>query len=176
MTAHTGNGRRRTTIASLPVELLVVIFRDVYKQGKASGVNLFAVTAVCSFWRDAATMVPEFWTRVKILIDLPHFSISFVASLLARSRDLVIEKAVVTRSIWTETNDECERTRVMSIMQAIAPHIRRCRAITFEVRFSSSLPSFPRDFRGTAERLESLELLCAEDDGGAPSNVGEMSR
>ena len=60
----------------------------------------------CSFWKNAVTMVPEFWTRVKILIDSPHFSASFVTSLLAQSRDLVIEKVDVSRSIWTAMNDE----------------------------------------------------------------------
>jgi hypothetical protein len=63
----------------------------------------------------------------------------------------------------------------MSVMQIIDPHIHRCRAISFNVLFSSSLPSFPGDFHGSARLLKSLELKCVEDDGGAPSDVGESS-
>jgi hypothetical protein len=52
LTAHAGNGRRKTTIASRPVELLVVILRDVYEQCKASGVDPIALSSVYSFWRN----------------------------------------------------------------------------------------------------------------------------
>jgi hypothetical protein len=88
---------------------------------------------------------------------------------------LILEEVIITRNDWTATNDEREMARVMSVMQIIDPHIHRCCAISFNVLFSSSLPSFPGDFHGSAQLLTSLELRCVEDDGGAPSDVGETS-
>ena len=113
-------------------------------------------------------MTPEFWTRIVILIDSSSFSLSAITSQLAWSRDLILELAVTSRAGTLATaNGEHERARVMSVMRVIGPHIRRCRAIAFNVRFSSSLPSFPNGFNGAAKYLRSLKLECAEDDGGA---------
>jgi hypothetical protein len=120
-------------------------------------------------------LTPEFWTRITILIDLPFFSASSIASAFARSHNLILEEVIITRYTWTATNDEHERARAMSVMQIINPHIHRCRAISFSVLFSSSLPSFPDDFHGTAKHLTSVKLRCVEDDGGAPADAGELS-
>ena len=114
-------------------------------------------------------LTPEFWTRIVILIDSSTFSLSSIASQLAWSRDLILELTVTRRSgtLATANDEHEERARVMSVMRVIGPHIRRCRAIAFNVRFSSSLPSFPNGFNGAARYLRSLKLECAEDDGGA---------
>jgi hypothetical protein len=49
----------------------------------------------------------------------------------------------------------------------INPHIDRLQKLHFNVGFSSSLPSFPDNFHGTATKLKSLRLECEEDDGGS---------
>jgi hypothetical protein len=52
-------------------------------------------------------------------------------------------------------------------MDLIVPHIHRIRKLSINVMFSSSLPSFPTDFHGTAAAMRNLELQCKEDDGGS---------
>jgi hypothetical protein len=163
------------SIASLPVELLAIIFKDVYKQCKRFRFDPFALASVCSFWRKAASLAPEFWTRVAILIDSSSFSVSSVTSVLARSRDLIIENLVVSRNNWIGMTSEREREHVMSVMEVVRPHIQRCRRIVFSVRFSSTLRSFPTDFYGTAEHLHTLKLRCVEDNGGAPPTLNDTS-
>jgi hypothetical protein len=169
----------KASIASLPVELLVVIFKEVFKkhigQRVRFNLNSLAFASVCSFWRKAALLAPEFWTRVVILIDSPSFSVSSVTATLARSHDLILDNFVVTRDIWTGMTSKQERENVMSVMQVIGPRIRHCRTVFFNVRFSSSLPSFLTDFSGTAKHLHTLKLKCMEDDGGAPPSLNETS-
>jgi hypothetical protein len=108
---------------------------------------------------------------------MPEFSATLVSSVLGRSHNLIIQGVIFTRHVWIAMNDEFEheRARVLMGMQGIAPHMHRCRSITFNVRFSSSLPSFPNDFHGNAEYLESLALSCLEDDGGAISTLSETN-
>ena len=120
-------------------------------------------------------LTPEFWTCITFPIEMPDFSVASVSSILVRSRNLVLQEVNIIRYMSITMNDEDERARVMMGMQAIAPHMHRCRSIMFNVQFSSSLPSFPNDFHGNAEYLESLILNCLEDDGGAVSTVSEMS-
>ena len=120
-------------------------------------------------------LTPEFWTYITFLIDMPDFSVASVSSILVRSRNLLLQEVNFIRRMSIAMNAEDERARVMMGMQAIAPHMHRCRSIMFNVQFSSSLPSFPNDFHGNAEYLESLILNCLEDDGGAVSTVSEMS-
>jgi hypothetical protein len=50
-------------------------------------------------------------------------------------------------------------------MNLIVPHIHRIRELSINVMFSSSLPSFPTDFHGTAAMMLNLELQCRVDDG-----------
>jgi len=120
-------------------------------------------------------LTPELWTRITFFLDSPYFSAAFVAAVLARSHNLILEKVTFRRKIWTAMNDEHERARVVMARQVIASHLHRCRAIVFNVRFSSSLPSFPSDFHGNAKHLKSLTLRCLEDDGAAISSVNETS-
>ena len=65
----------------------------------------------------------------------------------------------------------------MSIMKTyIYPHMHRIRKLRIDVRFSSSLPSFPHDIHGVTTNLVYLELSCREDDGGRtlPTNNREL--
>jgi hypothetical protein len=77
--------KRPGMVEHLPVELLAIIFGLVYDQeilepsdslcpewqdaADIVSPSLFpyAIASVCSFWRDVASLVPNFWTRVVIL-------------------------------------------------------------------------------------------------------------
>ena len=170
------NGRKKTSVSSLPVEILAKIFGEIYRSCLSkSEWNSSALASVCPSWEFAMLLTPEFWTYINLLLDMPDFSVASVSSVLVRSRNLVLQEVNFIRYMSIAMNGEDERARVMMGMQAIAPHMHRCRSIMFNVQFSSSLPSFPNDFHGNAEYLESLILNCVEDDGGAVSTVSEMS-
>ena len=119
------------------------------------------------------SLAPDFWTRLTIPLDVPQFSVSYVAYLLGLSHNLTLVRVIFTRTVWTVANDEHERARVMIAMQAISSHMHRCCAITFNVQFSSSLPSIPSYLYGGAKHLTALVLRCLEDDGGAISTLSE---
>ena len=175
-TTLSANIRKKTPISSLPVEVLAKIFGEVYRSCRSkSEWNLSTLASVCPFWEFAMLLTPEFWTYITFLIDMPDFSMASVSSVLVRSRNLVLQEVNFIRYMSIAMNGEDERARVMMGMQAIAPHMHRCRSIMFNVQFSSSLPSFPNDFHGNAEHLESLTLNCVEDDGGVVSTVSEIS-
>jgi hypothetical protein len=76
---------------------------------------------------------------------------------------------MITRRHFNHPADsQHERTQVTSIMKGlINPHMHRIRRLFFDVMFSSSLPSFPGAFRGTASILDELHLRCKGDNGSS---------
>jgi hypothetical protein len=167
--------------------LLLIIFKLVYKQEtrkkkknikpdslyswrkvdlRSPALFPYAIAAVCSLWRDVASMVPEFWTRVVVLVDSPTTPLPAVVSQLSWSRDLSLDITITTWAGNDPTDGRQERVHIKSIMKVLNPHMHRLRQLIFNVKFSSSLPSFPDDFHGTANLLRNLRLLCREDDGG----------
>ena len=113
-------------------------------------------------------LVPEFWTRIVILVDQHPTPLPAVECQLAWSRDLPLNVAVTRRvdTYTAEDKDECVRTK--QVISLLLPHVHRCRNLSFDVMFSSSLPSFLDDFKDSAPLLRCLKLECKEDDGGAP--------
>ena len=178
---------RRANTKNLPAELLLVIFKLVYKQQletrplwpaiessvrgpdwiekDIASTSLFpyAIASVCSLWRDVMSLVPEFWTRVMVLVDSPSILPSAVISW---SRDLPIELIVTRKDFEHSVDSQQERTQAVSILKTlINPHIHRIRKLCFKVMFSSSLPPFPTGFDGDPRILSRLGLECKEDDG-----------
>jgi hypothetical protein len=164
---------------NLPIELLLVIFKLVYEQEMLSGPptdlsdtlspSLFpyAIASVCRLWRDAMSMVPEFWKRIVVPVDSPSESLpSAVLSQLSWSRDILLDLIVSRTDFECSVNSQREMTHVMLIVKAfINPHIRRLWRLRFDVMFSSSLPPFPGSFCSVSGSLRHLELGCRENRG-----------
>ena len=128
----------------------------------------YALASVCSLWRDAMSFLPKFWSRIVFFVDPPATPLSAFLSQLSWSQGVEIHDIVVTRRSFHDSVDcNHEKAQIRSIMNILGPHIHRIRQLRFDVAFSSSLPSFPFDFRGSATILHHLELRCKEDDGGA---------
>jgi hypothetical protein len=113
----------------------------------------YALASVCSVWREAMSLVPKFWRRVVILTDPPATPLSAIVSQLAWSRDRELEVIVTRRDLHNAVKDPRERSNMISIMNILCSHIHRIRELHFDVVFSSSLPFFPTDFRGSAPIL-----------------------
>jgi hypothetical protein len=116
--------------------------------------------------------VPKFWERLVILVDSPATPLSAIVSFLSWSRNKPLN-VTITRRWGTEDpmNGQPELWRIITIMNILGPHLHRIHGLCFDVTFTSSLPSFPYCFRGSAPILERLELLCRKDDGGRDSGI-----
>lgn len=195
------------SITSLPVELLLAIFKRVFvqtrisndqsalhiclsgsddhldrtcgceddpyetqwdieetKDGFGSCIFPYNISLVCHQWQEVAQLVPSFWTRLIVPIDSNPPPLPRIKFELGLSHSLPLDIIVRRRAAFDEEIDEKTYTR--EVMTLLAPHIWRCRTISFEVRNSSSLPSILLDFYGKAEFLLKLKLKCDVDDGG----------
>jgi hypothetical protein len=176
---------KTSIVTSFPAEVLLIIFKLVYREERRHRFNHdafwpskqdnlspslfpYSVAAVCSYWREIMALVPEFWTRIVILVDQHATPLPAVECQLAWSRDLPLNVAVTRRMNTYTAEDNDESVRTHQIISRLLPHLHRFRNLSFEVMLSSSLPSFPNDFKGSAPLLQSIKLECMEDDGGAP--------
>ncbi|KAH7912667.1 hypothetical protein BJ138DRAFT_749699 [Hygrophoropsis aurantiaca] len=182
-------------ISSLPVELLRKIIGFVYGANcqqryfsleaeldsewvevKPTSPSLFpyAVASVCTWWRDIMALIPEYWTRIVVIIDAPSPSPISVESCFQWSQNLPLN-VYVTRSnplplnyCLSEPDRQRELAQVTLVMNSLRSNVLRCKKIHFDVVHSSSLPSIPEDFHGTAPYLRELELICHVDDDESP--------
>jgi hypothetical protein len=137
------------------------LYHDSVERILSPSLYPYNIAAVCSLWRDIASLVPKFWRYVVIFVDITP--LSAVASQLSWSCDLAID-VVITRKVFHGAVDaRHEREQVVAIMNILGPQIHRLRELHFDVMFSSSLPSFPHDFHGAAPILLYLALQCREE-------------
>ncbi|KAH7919182.1 hypothetical protein BV22DRAFT_1075579 [Leucogyrophana mollusca] len=174
--------RPRSPIESIPFELFLEIFRLVYMQHRRKQLRCnqtewipvdptrtsifpYPVASVCSWWRDILSTVPEYWTRIIILIDKP--SPISASSCFEWSNNLPLDLVVTPQGSYGMSPQETvrEKAQVASAMNLLRPHIPRCKTIRFNVARSSSLPSLLENFHGVAPILHELELQCQYDDG-----------
>ncbi|RDB21872.1 hypothetical protein Hypma_011158 [Hypsizygus marmoreus] len=126
----------------------------------------YALSSVCTKWRDVMSLVPEFWTRIIIHTDAHDFSPSFLRAHLQWSRDLAIDITVLQQRANSFRNSKLlENSRLREIIDIVGPHVRRCRTLRFYVTYTSSLPNIASDFYGTAPNLTNLRLQASIGDG-----------
>ena len=131
----------------------------------------FAISAVCSFWKDVMSFVSSFWTRIVIVVDSRDTHPSAISSQFLWARDLPLDVVVTTAP-----NGRCDIMAMATIMRTyINPHLHRMRGLSFNVKSSSCLPLFPRDFHVPAPKLMRLRLECREDDGGNDEHERSLS-
>jgi hypothetical protein len=126
-----------------------------------------SIISVCPIWRGIMLSVPKFWRRLVILVDSPATPLSVIISHLWWSLGKPLD-VTITRRWNTEdpVDGRLERSRITEIMNILSRHFDVIHELRFDVTFSSSLPSFPSDFHGSAAILDHLELRCRVDDGG----------
>ncbi|KAF5387174.1 hypothetical protein D9615_002156 [Tricholomella constricta] len=135
----------------------------------------YPLAAVCRQWRDVLEDVPVFWTRVVALIDRRPTDLSRLQKQLQLSKDQPLDVFVLRRPDAYEDSDPREHDRCRSVINALMPHLQRCRSISFDVIDTSSLPSISHDFRGSAPLLTSLTLNARKDDGKASGDWNSVS-
>ncbi|KAF8837211.1 hypothetical protein BDN67DRAFT_956980 [Paxillus ammoniavirescens] len=184
--------RQRVSIGHLPVELIMMIFHEVYKLGldwwavegseppplarvdfPSSTLFPDALAMVCSAWREMLSSVPSFWTRVVIAIDgnaTPHCP---VKGSFEWSRPLPIDVLI---SPYSSTYDEDpgEGHCVEAVMRYLVPELHRCRSIRFNTVQVSSLPPL-QAFSGQAPLLQEFELGCTPYDPWAEEEPGDVA-
>ncbi|KAF8955066.1 hypothetical protein BDZ97DRAFT_1861828 [Flammula alnicola] len=159
---------KRTSILSLPSEVLLRIFEEVYlaschidfdsaPPSKLADPALFpyCIMRVCKAWKTLVRSVPLFATRVIIFVDEPVV-FKDLQDQFRDSKSLLI-KVFVVRKEYPETNDPLEKDGVVDVMKALIPHITRCQVVVFDLLHSSSLPRIA-DFSGKAAKLRTLRI------------------
>ncbi|KIJ16011.1 hypothetical protein PAXINDRAFT_132610 [Paxillus involutus ATCC 200175] len=181
--------RQRVSIGHLPVELIMMIFHEVYKLGLGwwavegsehpplasvdfPSSTLFpdALAMVCSAWREMLSSVPSFWTRVVVAID-GNATHCPVKGSFEWSRPLPID-VLISHSSYDENPGEGHR--VEAIMQYLVPELHRCRSIRFNTIHVSSLPPL-QAFSGQAPLLRELEFGCTPYDPWAEEEPGDVA-
>ncbi|RDB26563.1 hypothetical protein Hypma_005674 [Hypsizygus marmoreus] len=160
------------SIHSLPTELLISIFKFVYSGKARYPFEMKPLPAlnnllnVCQRWDSIIQSLPIFWTHVKIFVDSNPTPLSRVHSFFGCSGSFPIDVEVLRRSGTYDAPDAAEYDRCRAVIDIMAPHLARCRTISFDVINSSSLPSISRDFRGAAPLILCLELKCPDRQRG----------
>ncbi|KIJ07436.1 hypothetical protein PAXINDRAFT_173490, partial [Paxillus involutus ATCC 200175] len=182
--------RQRVSIGHLPVELMMMIFHEVYELGldwsaaaelptlatvyyPSSTIFPNALAMVCSAWRNTLSSVPFFWTRVAIAIDgnaTPH---SLIKGSFEWSRPLPIDVLIAPYSSTCDENPG-EGHRVEAVMRYLVPELHRCRSIRFNTNQVSSLPPL-QAFSGQASLLRTLEFGCTPYYPWAEEEPGDVA-
>jgi hypothetical protein len=126
----------------------------------------YTVTGISSRLRRIATGTSSFWTRIEVYIDeSPDKFGKMLECHDMRSRDQPLDISIFrTRCDHPAIDTEEEGKRMELIMKTlINPRLHRIQSL-FIILAESSLPSFPDAFRGSADNLETLELIGRGDD------------
>lgn len=131
----------------------------------------YNVAAVCKLWLDVLSRIPQCWTRV--IIDVA-FDPSKFLDIFLWSKDLPKLEVTIFNSHTHHSNNvddsSVERQRVSAIVDALRPHISRCKIITFDLTFLTSLPSPMFFLLEDAPHLKKLVLECKVDNAGSPED------
>ncbi|KAF9220760.1 hypothetical protein BS17DRAFT_786488 [Gyrodon lividus] len=178
--------------AELPTEILMEIFKLVYEEHRTLpyrfydkgplkeawidedpfSVSLFpfAIAAVCSRWCDILAGVPEYWTRLVLLVGEDPTDPVTISSCLQWSGDLPLSVTVTRENLGPNQSDEQESHRSRLVLDLLHPHIPRMESLTVSVLHSGSLPDIFNDWGGLAAKLETLMLSNVIDDDFAVEN------
>ncbi|KAF8075896.1 hypothetical protein FPV67DRAFT_388319 [Lyophyllum atratum] len=129
----------------------------------------YPISAVCQRWRDIVESVPAFWTRIVVFVDTRPTPPSRILKQLRLSGTLELDVFILRRPETYIQDDVGEHERCRAVIDLLMPHLHRCRAVSFDVINTSSLPSISRDFRGPALALTELTLKARVDDGSRSS-------
>jgi len=152
-----------------PLDPDPVIWEWIERDLRSESLFPFNAASVCKLWRDILARMPECWTRVvfDVVSDPRPFLDAF-----SWSRNLEkIEVAIFNSSEYAgEVDEALEKNCISAIAQALQPHVHRCRSISFDIIYSSSLPPPNTFFLRGAPDLHELLLECRIDDFDASTH------
>ncbi|KAF8158407.1 hypothetical protein B0H34DRAFT_708666 [Crassisporium funariophilum] len=149
-----------TVISELPQPKTTWIEKDLY----SPALFPFCVALVCRRWRDMLAQTPEMWNRIVLDVDVDPTPL---LGAFSWSKDLQLEVLVVSRGEknGTQPEQQLENQRVWSITKLLIPHIHRCSAVTYDITYSSSLPTLGLIFKQNPIDLVKLKVECRIEDG-----------
>jgi hypothetical protein len=134
-----------------------VIWEWIERDPRSESLFPFNAASVCKLWHNILAGITECWTRV--VFDLASDPGPFLNA-FSWSRNLEkIEVAIFNSSECTQDVDEAlEYKRLSAIAQALQLHVHRCRSISINTIYSSSIPSPNIFFLRDAPNLYELLL------------------
>ncbi|KDR73015.1 hypothetical protein GALMADRAFT_252421 [Galerina marginata CBS 339.88] len=143
-----------------------LLFNWIEEDLRSTSLFPYNIASVCKLWRDILAGIPECWTRV--VFDLAKDPAPFIDVFLWSKALTGIEVFVFNSSeapdIVQESHRDLEYDRVSRIVQALVPHIDRCKSVTIDITYSSCLPSPTIFFRQDLSNIEKLSLISRIDD------------
>ncbi|KAF8882666.1 hypothetical protein BD779DRAFT_1472804 [Infundibulicybe gibba] len=142
-----------------PKELFAKIFSTACERTDDEYDHLFqfSLAAVSKQWQDIVLNFPCVWAPLCVALNRP-VSMTGVQACLDRSGSMPLD--IVLYYPETSEGHELEAGRVETLIQALKPHIARCRSLKLYLRteaaLKASLDHLP--VRGLAEKLEELVL------------------
>ncbi|KDR77430.1 hypothetical protein GALMADRAFT_155377 [Galerina marginata CBS 339.88] len=137
-------------------------------EGDLRSTSLFPynVASVYKLWRDILAEIPECWTRVvfDVAKDPAPFIDVFLWSKALTDIEVFVFNSSETPDAAQESHRDLEYDRVSRIVQALVPHIDRCKSVTIDITYSSCLPSPTIFFRQDLPNIEKLSLNSRVDD------------
>ncbi|KAL0960004.1 hypothetical protein HGRIS_011656 [Hohenbuehelia grisea] len=174
--------QQQASITDLPSELLLMIFKLVHSLVPPAGKHAYFdgwlakedfpnltfpynLSSVCRTWQDVMSLVPEFWTRLVVYVDVPWQPASLQEQ-LKWSKNLPFELILTKKNPDDNLKHPLEQRRTQSSVTTLMSQINRCTSFSIlHLQSSSSLPSIATDFTHPANNLQTLRLDCQRDDG-----------
>jgi len=158
----------RTSIASLPTEILLLVFHFVWLDSKSQGETPplgdfdpalfpFAIAHVCRHWLDLLSSESEYWDKIVIRLDSPLFSPLVIDKYLSRSKCDAFIVSYDRNVQGAMLPIEEEQRRIDLAMGYIAPRLDECTRLVIVITYRSSIVRAMRGIAGRA--LPSLEEL-----------------
>ncbi|GLB44503.1 putative expressed protein [Lyophyllum shimeji] len=148
----------------------------------------FALSAVCTAWRDLMSTVPMFWTRLVIFVGGPDATpIRDVRQYLQWSRQLSVSVHILNRSEYlnstgTHVDHARDQEYVRELMDVLAPHFHRLQLLTCDLLGCPELAGLLEAGHRRGSRLAGLTVVCEylvtapHDADGGPAGAKEMHR
>lgn len=133
----------------------------------------YSPASVCVRWLHILSSVAVYWTRQVIIVDSHATSPIAFQSVLQWVGNLSLQ-LIVTRhpSIYGETHRD-EHARVRAVLDIFRPHIHHTWSLTFNVKYSSSLPALWRE-QGDAQHLSVLTLMSSHPEIGSMAGLPRL--
>ena len=173
-------------IHDLPIELLALIMDILYmnstRKYSLTGVRYWvdndlsdpstfpcSAANVCQLWRHIMAAVPHYWTQFALDLALKE---PLPLDALLWSKVLPFKVLIFdSRLQFSDAQDnayglskEQEQIAVEAITKALQPHLQRCEALSYDVRYPSSIPTLVFALLHCSKKLERLELDFLHDD------------
>lgn len=176
----------RTTIRHVPLDVLLLILRDVYAAASkpqilSKGDKMIldpwdpdglkysdtpapeCLASVCPIWREAMSHISVFWSHLVIWTGRDPTPLSRIRQYLLWSRNHSLDIFIIRR-FDVCTDDPTEKNYVRAVIELLLPHMERWRILCMKLLHSSSLPIPCVDLVGQATQLSRLNLDFMIDD------------